>query len=173
MEDRAGLSPGGSLLAEHVDGDAVLGVHADHGAVLGGDLHGPEDLGVVAVEDARVGHEQLEAGDSLGDEAVHLLEGSVVDVAQDHVEGVVDGALALGLGEPGVEALTHVLADPLDGEVDDRRGAAPRCRPRADLEGVGRERAPERQFHVGVAVDAPRYDVLARGVDDPVGAAGR
>ena len=30
-----------------------------------GALHGPQDLGVVAVEDARVGHEQLEAGDAL------------------------------------------------------------------------------------------------------------
>ena len=30
-----------------------------------GRLHGPQDLAVVAVEDARVGHEQLEAGDAL------------------------------------------------------------------------------------------------------------
>ena len=66
---RVGLPAGERLLDEHVDGDAVLGVHHDQPAVLGGALHGAQDLAVVAVEDARVGHEQLEAGDALADEA--------------------------------------------------------------------------------------------------------
>ena len=34
-------------------------------AVVGRRLHGPQDLAVVGVEDAGVGHEQLEAGDAL------------------------------------------------------------------------------------------------------------
>ncbi len=72
---------------EHVDGDAVLGVHHDHGAVLAGRLHGPQDLPVVAVEDARVGHEQLEAGDALVvDEVGHVLQRLIVDAADDLVE---------------------------------------------------------------------------------------
>jgi hypothetical protein len=75
-------------------------------APLSRPLHGAQDLAVVAVEDARVGHEQLEAGDALVDQQVHLLERLVVvAVRDDHVEAVVDGAVAVGLGVPGVEAL--------------------------------------------------------------------
>ena len=66
---RVGLAAGQRLRDEHVDGDAVLGVHHDQAADLGGLLHGPQDLAVVGVEDAGVGHEQLEAGDALVDQA--------------------------------------------------------------------------------------------------------
>ena len=37
---------------------------------------------------------------------------------------------------------------------------------RAGLEVLARDRAHERQLHVGVRVDAARHDVLAAGVDD-------
>ena len=152
---RVGLAALEGLGDEDVDGDAVLGVHHHQPAVGGGPLHGPEDLAVVAVEDAGVGHEQLEAGDALADQHVHLLERLVGDVAHDHVKAVVDGTLALGLGEPGVEALAQRLAVGLDGEVDDRRRTAPRRRPGAGLEGVGGRRAPERQLHVVWASTPP------------------
>ncbi|CAM5740113.1 putative protein OS=Streptomyces microflavus OX=1919 GN=Smic_68930 PE=4 SV=1 [Streptomyces microflavus] len=69
-----GAPLGERLFDQDVDGDAVLRVHHDQAAVAGGLLHGPQDLAVVGVEDARVGHEQLEGGDAFGDEAVHLLE---------------------------------------------------------------------------------------------------
>jgi hypothetical protein len=59
---------GEGLLDEDVDGDAVLGVHADERADLAGALHGAEDLPVVDEEDAGVGHEELEARDPLVDE---------------------------------------------------------------------------------------------------------
>ena len=52
-----GLTPGRGLFGQHVNGDAVLGVHGDQRAVVGRLLHGPQDLAVIAVEDARVGHE--------------------------------------------------------------------------------------------------------------------
>jgi hypothetical protein len=169
---RVGLAALQRLGDEHVDGDAVLGVHHDQAAVARRRLHGPQDLAVVAVEDARVGHEQLEAGDALADEHVHLLEGLLVDVAHDHVEPVVDGALALGLGEPAVEALAQRLADALHGEVDDGGGAAPRGRPGAGLERVGGGGAAEGQLHVGVDVDPAGDDVAPGGVDDPLGAVG-
>ena len=89
---------------DDVDGRPVLGVHHDQAAVLRGLLHRPEDRGVVAVEHARVGGEQLEVGDALGDQLVHLGQRVVVDVAHDHVEAVVDDRVALGLGVPRVEA---------------------------------------------------------------------
>ena len=81
---------------------------------------------------------------------------------------VVDRAVAVGLAVPRLEAVEDALAGALHREVDDRRGAAPRRRSRARLEGVGRGGAAERQLHVGVRVDAAGNDVLPARVDDPV-----
>lgn len=165
-----GVPGGEGLFDQDVDGDAVLGVHHDQPAVAGSLLHGAQDLAVVAVEDPRIRHEQLEGGDAFGDEAVHLLERGRVHVCEDHVEGVVDGAVAVGLGVPGVEPFAQGLAHALDGEVDDGGRAAPGGGAGAGLEGVGGVRSAERHLHVGVPVDAARDDVLARRVDPPVGA---
>ncbi len=164
-----GLAPGEGLLHEDVDGDAVLGVHHDQPAVLGGALHGPQDLAVVGVEDPGVGHELLEGGHPLLHQQVHLLERLLVDVGDDHVEGVVDRAVPLGLGVPGVQAGAQGVADALDGEVDDGGRAAPGGGPGAGLEGVGGVGAAEGHLHVGVAVDSARDDVLAARVDGPLG----
>ena len=169
VELGVGVAACDGLLHEHVDGRPVLGVHHDHGAALACRLHGAQDLAVVAVEHARVGHEQLEARDALVHQLVHRLERVVVDPADDLVERVVDGALALGLRVPRRETVLHALAGPLHGEVDDRRRAAERSCPRSGLEGVARERAAERQLHVGVAVDPARHDVLPGGVDHAIG----
>src|SRR5690606_6889344 len=163
------LAAGQGLLHQDVDGDAVRGVHPAPPAVVGGALHGAQDLPVVAVEDARVGHELLEAGDPFVHQEIHLLERVVVHVGDDHVEAVVDGAVALGLGVPGVEALAQGAADALHREVDDGGGAAPGGGPGTGLEGVGGEGAAERQLHVGVRVDAARQDVPAGGVEGVVG----
>ena len=59
---------------------AVLRVHQDQAAVLRRPLHGPEDRAIVAQEDARVGREELEVGDALGDQLVHLGQRVVGDV---------------------------------------------------------------------------------------------
>jgi hypothetical protein len=169
---RVGLALGQRLGHQHVDGDAVLGVHHEQAAVLGALLHRAQDLAVVAVEDPGVGHEHLEAGHALVDELVHLLERRVVDVGEDHVERVVDRAVALGLGVPGVEPLAQRLADRLDREVDDRGRPAPRRRPRAGLEGVRGLGAAERHLHVGVRVHAARDHVQPGRVDHRVGVLG-
>ncbi len=134
--DRVGLATGQRLGDEDVDGHAVLGVHHDERAVLARLLHGPQDLAVVGVEDAGVGHEQLDAGDPVGDQLVHRLERVVVDAAEDLVEPVVDRTVPGGLLVPGGESVLDALAGALDGEVDDRRRPAPRGRRRAGLEGV-------------------------------------
>ncbi len=166
VEPRVGVAAGHRLGDEHVDGDAVLGVHHDHRPGLAGVLHRPQDLPVVGVEHARVGHEQLEAGDPfVVDEVRHRLEGVLVDAADDLVEAVVDGAVAVGLVVPLGEAVLNVLARALDGEVDDRRDSSPGRGDRPGLERVGRGRPAEWQFHVGVDVDATGDDVLPGGVD--------
>ena len=118
VADRIGRAGLDRLGRDDVDGHAVLGVHHDQPAVLRGLLQRPEDRPVVAVEDARVGREQLEVGDALGDEPVHLGQRVVVDVAHDHVEAVVDDGVALGLGVPGVETLAQAT----------RRATGPRSR---------------------------------------------
>ncbi|CAM5565860.1 hypothetical protein SFUMM280S_00127 [Streptomyces fumanus] len=164
-----GLAAGQGLFDQDVDGDAVLRVHHDQRAVAGGALHGAQDLTVVAVEHPGVGHELLEGGDPLLHQQVHLLQRLLAHIGDDHVEAVVDGAVALGLGVPGVQALAQRLALGLDGEVHDGGGAAPGGGAGAGLEGVGGGGAAERQLHVGVDVDAARQDVLAARVEDPVG----
>ena len=166
-----GLAAGERLLHQHVDGDAVLGVHHDHRPALGRGLHRPQDLPVVAVEDARVGHEQLEAADALVlGEVLHRLQRLVVDAADDLVERVVDGALPVGLAVPFGQTVEDVLAVSLHGHVDDGRDAAPRRGARPGLERVAGERAAERQLHVRVHVDAAGDDVLAGRIDDGVAA---
>lgn len=169
VEAGVGLAAGEGLLDEDVDRDAVLGVHHDQAAVLGGALHGAQDLSVVGVEDAGVRHELLEGGHPLLHQQVHLLERLLVHVGDDHVEAVVDGAVALGLGVPGVQALAQGVPDALDGEVDDGGRAAPGGGAGAGLEGVGGVGAAEGHLHVGVPVDAARNDVLAARVDDVLG----
>ena len=100
---------------------------------------------------------------------VHLGKRRIGHVRHDHVEAVVDRGLALGLGVPGVEALSQALALRLDREVDDRGRAAERRRAAAGLERVLGEGAPERQLHVGVHVDRAGNDPLARCVEGTVG----
>ena len=95
VEDRVGLAAGEGVLDDGVDGDAVLGVHHDEGAVARRPVHGPVDVLVGGVEHSRVGHEELEARDALGDERVHLLERRLIDVGDDGVQGVVDRADAV------------------------------------------------------------------------------
>ena len=150
---RVGLAGRHEVGRDHVDGRAVLGVHHDQPAVLRGLLHRPEDRAVVAVEDARVGREELEVGHALVDQPVHLGEGRVVHVRHDHVEAVVDDGVALGLGVPRVQALAQRVAPRLDREIDDRRGPAEGRGPGPGLERVLGERPAERQLHVGVDVD--------------------
>ncbi len=159
----------GQLRREYVDRRAVLGVHHRQKAHFTGLLHRPQDLGVVAVEHAGVGHEQLVGRDALVDQPFHRLERVVVDAADDLVEAVVDGAVAGRELVPVREAVLDLLAVRLHGEVDDRRRAAPRGGDGAGLEGVGGRGAAERQLHVGVGVDAAGDDVLPRRVDHLVG----
>ena len=71
---------------------------------------------------------------------------------------------------PRGEAVLHALAGALHSEVDDRRRASVCGRAGARLERVGRERAAERELHVGVDVDTTRDDVLPGRVDDPLDA---
>ena len=169
---RVGLPRGQRLRDELVDRDAVLGVHHDQGAGLGGPGHGAQDLPVGRVEHARVGHEHLEAGHARPDAGLHLLQRGVVDVGDDHVEAVVDGAVAVRLLVPLVQRGQQRGALGLDREVHDRGGAAPGRGPGAGLEGVHREGAAERHLHVGVHVDAAGQDVQPGGVDNLAGGRG-
>ena len=165
---RVGPPRGQRLGHQLVDRDAVLRVHHDHRAGVRGPQHGPQDLAVGGVEHARVGHEHLEAVHARADAGLHLLERGVVDVGDDHVEAVVDRAVAVRLRVPLVQRGQQRGALGLDREVDDRGGAAPGGGPGPGLEGVRRERAAERHLHVRVHVDAAGQHVPPGGVEHPV-----
>ena len=165
---RVCLPTSDGLLTQHVDGDAVLGMNHDRGSNLGGLLHGAKNLTVVRIQHAGISHEQLEAGDAVGDDRVHLLEGFVVDVADDHVKAVVDGAVALSLVHPFLVAVHDALTLHLDGEVDEGGGTAVGRGPGSRLEAVRNEGSTERQLEMGMNVDGPRDDVFAGGVDHTI-----
>ena len=77
--------------------------------------------------------------------------------------------LALGPLHPAVEGGIEALAEVLDREVDEGRGAAVGGGDGAGLEVVGRRRPAERHVEVGVHVDAARHHQHAGGVDHGVG----
>ena len=113
-----GLTGGVQLLGKNIDRRAVLGVHHGQQPGLGRLLHRFEDLCVIGIEDARVGHEQLEARHALVDQRVHRFERELVDAADDLMKAVVDAGVAARLWR------AKSLARPRPA----RRTAAPRSR---------------------------------------------
>ena len=166
--NRVGLTPGQSLLSQNVDRDPVFRMHHDRRTVLRCLLHRAEDLTVCRIEHAGIGHEHLERGDSLAESDVHLLERLVGDVADDQMKSVVDGTVSIRLLHPSLEPVHEVLLFRLDGEVDDRGGAAPCGGSGTGLEGIGCLGAAKWELHVSVHIDAPRDHIFPRGVDDLV-----
>ena len=171
--DGRGLALGQRLLHDDVDDGAILSVHADQRAVLGRLAHGLEDGGVVDHQHVGIGHEELEAGHAFAHHVVHVFEAGVGQVGDDHVQAVVDAGLAFGLLPPGVERGAHLGAAGLDGEIDNRRGPADGCGPRAGLEVVGGVGAAEGHVEMRVRVDAAGQKQQAGGVDDGFAAVAR
>ncbi len=124
---------------------------------------------VINHEDARVGHEELEAGDAFADELAHLLELRGAEIGDDAVEGVVNDGLVVGFLHPGVESLAERLPFVLDGEVDKRGGAAESRRDGAGLEIIGAGGAAEGHVEMGVDINAAGDQQAAGGVDDAAG----
>src|SRR5262245_2754207 len=70
---RPRLAGGHGLLDEDLDHLAIFRMHADHGTMSASETHGFEQGAVVKHEDARVRHEQFEAGDAFtGNEGLHI-----------------------------------------------------------------------------------------------------
>ena len=129
-------------------------MHADKRAVARGLRDGLEDSGVVHHQHARIGHEELEAGHAFVDHGVHIFQAGFVQVGHDHVQAVIDGGLVFGLLPPDVERIAHLHAARLDGEIDQRGGAAECRRARAGFEIVAGSGAAERHVQMRVDIDA-------------------
>src|SRR6266581_263661 len=160
---------GERLLDNHVDNAAVFRVHADEAIVLCCLAHGLEDRGVIEHEDARVSHEELEAGDAFADELAHFLELRGAEIGNDAVESVVGDGLVVGFFHPGIESLAERLTFVLDGEVNQRGGAAKGGGDGAGLEIVGAGGAAEGHVEVRVDVNATGDHEAASGVEDTAG----
>ena len=167
--DRRGLALGESAAHDHVDDPAVLGVHADQRPVLRRAGERLENGRVVHHEDAGIGHEQFEAGHAVGHHGIHVVEAALAQVGDDHVQAVVDRSAAIGLFPPGVEGIAHARAFGLDGEIDERGGAAKRRRARAGFEIVAGSGSAEWHVQMRVDVDAAGQQQHAGGVDDAAG----
>ena len=145
-------------------------MHADQRAQLAGALHQLVDGAIVHHQHIGIRHEDLEAGDALGDHRVHVVEPCVVraEVGDGHVQAVVDAGFALGLGAPGLERLGHWMSHGLQRKVDDHGGAADGRCARAPLVVVRADGAAEGHVEVGVDVDAAGEDEHAGCVDHGV-----
>ena len=65
-------------------------MQADERAVFGRAPQRLKNRGVVHHQDARIGHEELEAGHAFAHHLVHVLEAGFAEIGDDHVEAVVD-----------------------------------------------------------------------------------
>ena len=89
------------------------------------------------------------------------------------MQPVVDARLTVALGQPGFERLPHGVTHGLQGEVDDRGGAADRRGDGAGAVIVGRHRAAEGHIQMSVHVDAAGHHQQACGVDHRVSRGGK
>jgi hypothetical protein len=124
--------------------------------------------GVIEHENAGIRHEQLERGQALAHQRIHFELHLVVELGDDHVEAVVDDRFSLGLPLPLLPRVVECLPTVLNREVDNRRGAAKRCRRRSRLEVVGGSAAAKRHVEMRVDVDAARKQVFPRGIDHAI-----
>src|SRR5229473_1864592 len=135
--------------------------------MLRGLAHGAKNRGVVEHEYAGIGHEELETGDAFTNELSYFFELRAAEVGDDAVEGVVGDRFGLGFLHPGVDSLAQGLSFVLDGEIDERGGAAKGCGDGAGFEIVSAGGAAEGHVQVRVYVDAPRNHEVLGGVDYP------
>ena len=127
---RISFTAGNVLLHKHIDGDAIFGMHHDCRAIFTCRLHRSQDLRVIAVKHAWIGHEQLETGDTfMVDQIGHVLQCLLVNPAKNLMKGIIHGTVAAGLAMPLGQALMNILAIALECHVDDRGDPAP-CRGR-------------------------------------------
>ena len=115
-----------SAFDDLVDHDSVFGVHANQSAALACGGHGAEDCCVVDEEDARIGHEHLEARHAFVHGCVEFFDLLVFEFGCDQVKAVIDCGLSFGFLVPVVDAFDQRLTFVLDGEVDDARCATVR-----------------------------------------------
>ena len=154
-----------SAVDDDVDGAAVFGVHANHARMLRGLSHSAKNRRVVEHEDSGIRHEQFKTGDTLADQIGHFFELRAAKIRDDAVEGVVDGRLVVSFFHPGVEGVTKGLALVLNGEIDQRGGAAERCGNGAGLKVVGAGGPAEGHVEVRVYIDAAGEEQMVGGVD--------
>ena len=86
------------------------------------------------------------------------------------MQSIVDAGLAVALGQPGFQSLTHGVAHGLKGEVDDRGGSAHGCGDGAGAVIVGGDCAAEGHIKMGVHIDAAGHNQETGGVDYGVAA---
>ncbi|MNJ43009.1 hypothetical protein D3C77_379940 [compost metagenome] len=166
---RMRLGPGNALgqqlALQVIDQLAVLGMHGGHRAQFQAALEAG-DQGVVGGHDrVLVGHEVLEAVDTvLAHQFAHLLAHLFAPPGNGYVKAVVGGRL-FRPAAPLVKGFEQRLLRVGDHKVDDRGGAAGKpCGSAAEKVFAG-DRTHEGQLHVGVGVDAAWHQVLAAAIE--------
>ena len=136
---------------------AVFGMDSADGAELSGSAEAVHQDLVVGHDGAFVGHEMLETVDAL---LVHQRAHVAVHALVPPGDGDVEGIIGRRLFRPAAPLLVGFQQGFLgigDDKVDDHRRTAGRTSTGAGIEILARHRAHERQFHLGVGIDAARH----------------
>ena len=134
VEQGRGVSGGEQLLSQPANDLVILRMNHRHGAMLLCQGQDREELIIVEPQPV-IGHVDLERGVAILDQRRQLLaEHLLARVEDDEVEGIVDDRFRRRQLVIVVDALAQRAAALLNGEGEDRRGAAERGGDRAGIE---------------------------------------
>ncbi len=156
--------------AQHVEYGPGLAVQNRASAGVGHRRQGAQQRRVVQ-HHAVVRLVHLKGGDTRRHDIGHFVQALGVGrmPGRDrHVQAVVDGNLAVGLGAALFEGMEQRLLRLRRHEVDHGRRAAAGGGDRAGAEAVGADQASQRHLQVHMVVDGARDHVAAGGIDDLV-----
>ena len=150
-----GVPIGNRFLDDFIDHDSVFRVHADPGAVISRLTESTVKGSIVNIQYTRIGHEKLVGSNSLIRQFTHLTKPGIRHIGNDHVEGIIDESLAVGLFMPGIESFEGRLSFGLNREIDHTGGSSKSCCTRARLKIIGTHRPAERHIKMRVGIDSP------------------
>src|SRR5699024_10627257 len=125
-----------------------------------------KQFAVVNHEAAAVGHEDLQAADTLLLDCRQILNRALVEVVDNRVHAVIDSGLAVRFVTMRLQRVRQVLVGQLRCEVDHGRGAAHGGSSRAGFEVVGSRGIEHGRVEVGVDVDTARKQKHTAAVDN-------
>ncbi len=147
---------------------AILGVDHDQHPVFRCFHHRAEQGLIVNLKHTFIGHEQLQAGDTIGDQRWDFIHDFRAQVGDCQMEAIIDLRFRVSFPVPICQTIMQTATFRLDDKINVcRRATESRCLvTRAKI--VAADRAAKWQFKVCVNIDSAGHQVFAFGVNDLV-----